>query len=179
MQTINKILDDNIEQAEHPALWLADSYSTLPDYLPNHKIYGTEDPIDDNWRSPFAGKSIEDAANFVRNAPKPPKPLCKQFFAVLQKDRFEQNGTILICKILSDEDEDDDFANGGDDRADDTATSSKEVQRGRIRDAGKAIVCKSILEEGEFEVQILEAEADYAGTFFLGGNRYEWEELLL
>jgi hypothetical protein len=49
----------------------------------------------------------------------------------------------------------------------------------RIRDAGNSIICKAAPGEGEFEVQILEVELDYAGMFFIGGNRHEWEEGLI
>jgi hypothetical protein len=49
----------------------------------------------------------------------------------------------------------------------------------RIRDAGTSIICKAVPGEGEFEVQILEVKLDYAGMFFVGGNRYEWEEKLI
>jgi hypothetical protein len=48
-----------------------------------------------------------------------------------------------------------------------------------IRDAGSSIVCKAAPGEGEFEVQILEVELDYAGMFFVGENRHEWEEGLI
>lgn len=46
---------------------------------------------------------MRDALNFIRNAPKPPKPLCKVFCAVLQKDRFEQHDQLLICREVEGE----------------------------------------------------------------------------
>lgn len=49
----------------------------------------------------------------------------------------------------------------------------------RIRDKGNSIICKAEPGEGEFEVQMLEVESNYAGMFFSGGNRYEWEEGLI
>ena len=91
-------MQDN--NSEDLGIWLADAYENLPDVRPTHRLEGTSCPIDSSWRSPFAGKSIEDAANFVRNAPKPPKPLNKTWFAVMQKDRFEKSGELLVCKIL-------------------------------------------------------------------------------
>jgi hypothetical protein len=56
--------------------------------------------VKETWRSPFIGSSIQEVAAFVEAAPKPPKPLCKRFFAVLQKEQYEQHKTLLIYKIL-------------------------------------------------------------------------------
>lgn len=53
--------------------------------------------MDVEWQSPFLGQTVHDALAFIRNAPKPPKPLCKAFCAVLQNDRFEQHDQLLIC----------------------------------------------------------------------------------
>lgn len=64
---------------------------------------GTEAPIDAEWQSPFLGKTAQDALSFVRNAPKPPKPVCKLFFAVLKKQCYEQHGQLLICKAVDGE----------------------------------------------------------------------------
>ena len=56
----------------------------------------------DTWRSPFIGSSPEDVAAFIEAAPKPPKPLCKRFFAVLRKELYEQDKRLLIYKIPED-----------------------------------------------------------------------------
>ena len=72
----------------------------MPDHIVGRRLSTTSTPIDQGWQSPFVGKSIEDAANFVRNAPKPPKPLNKIWFAVSQKERFKKNGKLLLCRIL-------------------------------------------------------------------------------
>lgn len=48
---------------------------------------------------------MQDAIAFIRNAPKPPKPLCKVFCAVLEKERWEQHGELLICKWIEGEGE--------------------------------------------------------------------------
>ena len=81
-------------------LWLADTYEGLPDFQVGARPESTSPPIDSDWKSPFIGKSIEDAANFVRNTPKPPKPLNRTWFAVLQKELFKESRELLICKIL-------------------------------------------------------------------------------
>lgn len=60
----------------------------------------TRPPIDPQWSSPFLGKSIQDAADFVRNAP---KPLCRLYFAVLEKDRYLNHDEVRVCKIVGDQ----------------------------------------------------------------------------
>jgi hypothetical protein len=101
---INEVIRSNAEEEGEPYLWLADTYDTLPDYDPdNPAADGTLGPVDSNWRSPFVGSSVEEVAAFIKVAPKPPKPLCKRFFAVLRKEQFEQNKQLLIYKILDTE----------------------------------------------------------------------------
>lgn len=93
------MLHDNAEHIDGDyALWLADDYSTLPDYA-GISASGTITPIDPHWRSPFVGKSIPDVVAFMRNTPKPVKPLNKRFCAVVTKDDLE-DGRIFICKSL-------------------------------------------------------------------------------
>jgi hypothetical protein len=97
---INEVLRLSTEEEGEPLLWLADTYDTIPDYNPTSPgAQGTLSPIDSNWRSPFIGSSVEEVAAFISATPKPPKPLNKLFFAVLQKERFEQSKQILIYKI--------------------------------------------------------------------------------
>lgn len=139
---------------------------------------GTIGPISRDWRSPFAGKSIEDAANFVRNAPKPPKPLCRRFLAILQKDSFDQSIGMHICKIVpdsGDSDIDSEMSEG----EQEAYAEHKMEMKARIRDAGNSIICKSDTDHGEYEVQMRKFPTDYAGMFFLGGSRHEWEHGLL
>jgi hypothetical protein len=45
---------------------------------------------------------MQEVAAFIGAAPKPPKPLCKRFFAVLQKEQYENSKQVLIYKILDD-----------------------------------------------------------------------------
>jgi hypothetical protein len=169
---MNQVLDDNTEEADEPYLWLADTYASLPDYRPNYRTFGTRTPINKDWKSPFVGKTIADAANFVRNAPKPPKPLCKRFFAVLQQDRFEQSGELLICKILSKQNEGDE---------DETETTGREM----FREAGRSLICKMGGDQGdddqasEFEVQMAEMEVNQAGTFFYVSERHSWVDMAI
>jgi hypothetical protein len=106
---IKEVLRLSREEHGGSYLWLADTYDTLPDYNPdNPGAEGTLALVDPNWRSPFVGSSVEAVAAFIRAAPKPPKPLCKRFFAALKKERFEQSKELLIYKILGAEDGKDD-----------------------------------------------------------------------
>lgn len=98
-QTINKVLRDNSDNTGAQYLWLADTYDSLHDYDGlTHE--GTSSPIDPAWRSPFVGKTPADAIAFIRNAPKPPKPLCKAYCALLQKALYEEKGYLLMCKAI-------------------------------------------------------------------------------
>ncbi|KAK4507120.1 hypothetical protein PRZ48_000854 [Zasmidium cellare] len=103
-ETLNDILSRNKADCEGASyVWLADKYESLPDYSGGMSATGTAAPIDAGWQSPFLGKTTQDALTFVRNAPKPPKPLCKLFFAVLEKERYEQHGQLLVCKAADGE----------------------------------------------------------------------------
>ena len=98
-QTLNEILRMNIEEGEEPILWLADTYDTLPDHDPAHPAAQGTKSVKDGWVSPFIGSSVEEVAAFIQATPKPPKPLAKQFFAVLQKEQYEQSKQLLIYHI--------------------------------------------------------------------------------
>lgn len=100
-KTINKVLLDN--EKEFPGsqrIWLADTYDRLPDFTyGTPRAHGTKAPISKQWRSPFIGYSLRQIGVFIRGAPNPPKPLCKEFCAILRKEPYEERGEILICKI--------------------------------------------------------------------------------
>ena len=158
---------------------------------------GTMAPIDDAWRSPFVGKSIADAANFVRSAPKPQKPLSRRFFAVLQKEFYEQTGMALICRISPGDVED---AIEGD--------YNKEEGVESFKHAGRSLMCKAVSgrpaadggvsqvtaamsnvnvtpqddrvansggqDGGEFKVEMIGYKADSLGLFFTDFDRFYW-----
>lgn len=98
-QTLNEILRINTEETEEPILWLADTYDTLPDHNPADPAAKGTQSVPDDWLSPFIGSSVEEVATFIQATPKPPKPLSKQFFAVLQKEQYEQSKQLLIYHI--------------------------------------------------------------------------------
>lgn len=89
-----------MEITDEPYLWLADTYDTIPDYDPSNPPEGTPSTVSSAWRSPFIGASLQDIAAFIVTAPKPPKPLCKEYFAVLEKQRYEQDKKLLIYKNM-------------------------------------------------------------------------------
>jgi len=97
-EDVNTLIRENSRRRNSCDIWLADTYNSLPDYT-GLAVDGTKEPIDTNWSSPFIGKTVRDAVDFIRNAPKPPKPLNKRFCAVVTRDAL-QEGEVLICKSL-------------------------------------------------------------------------------
>lgn len=99
-QIINEVIQKNAD--ENPGcyfLWLADAYDTLP-AITEERTMATRPPITLHWRSPFLNKSLQDVADFVRSAP---KPLCRLYFAVLEKERYLNDNEIRLCKIEGDQ----------------------------------------------------------------------------
>lgn len=94
---------------------------------------GSIAPIDNAWRSPFVGKSIADAAKFIRNAPKPPKALCKRLFAVLQSDFYEKSGIVLVCRISPGDVEDE---------IEGDCTKEEGVQS--FKNVGRSLICRVV-----------------------------------
>ena len=99
-QIVNAVLSSNIQDMGGArVLQLADAYDSLPNWDRNAAPEGTEPSIATTWRSPFIGKSLLEVAAWIRRIPKPPKPINKTYFAVLQKDLYEQNKQVLICRL--------------------------------------------------------------------------------
>ncbi|KXT07934.1 hypothetical protein AC579_6696 [Pseudocercospora musae] len=99
---INEVLRKNHEDNGAWYFWVVDDINELPDLLSN-PVSGTQDDVDENWRSPFAGASIQEAVEYLRNVLKPRKPLCKKYFALLERQRYERHGQLLICNIVNGE----------------------------------------------------------------------------
>jgi hypothetical protein len=102
--------------------------------------------------------------------------LCKTFFAVMEKERYEKYGLLKICKILP---------KGGE------VDPSWNVEHGTkcFREAGRSLMCKitsdknlsegdgegRTVDEGVFEVQWVELPAKEAeSVFFIGFERWNW-----
>lgn len=98
MQMINEVLQRNYEHADDWYFCLADDYDNIPD-LGGDWVAGTYQPIDEDWYSPGVGATIEEVKEYIQSVPKPPKPLSKVHFAILDRDRYERHDQILICKI--------------------------------------------------------------------------------
>ncbi|KAF7188139.1 hypothetical protein HII31_10424 [Pseudocercospora fuligena] len=99
---INEVLRGNHEDTGAWYLWVVDDINNLPD-MRGEAVDGTQGDIYDNWCSPFTGASIQDAAEYLRNVPKPRKPLCKKYFTVLERQRYEEHGQLWICNIVEGE----------------------------------------------------------------------------
>jgi hypothetical protein len=97
---VNEVLSSNIEDMGGArVVQLADTYDLLPNWDPNAAPEGIEPTITTTWRSPFIGQSLVEVATWIRHIPKPPKPINKTYFAVLQRELYEQNKQVLICRV--------------------------------------------------------------------------------
>lgn len=130
-QTINEILCHNADGGGY-TIWSADDYGILPDYH-GEAEEGTRDPIDPNWRSPFIGKTIPDANDFMKSAPKPPKPLNTRFCAFVTAEELAK-GFVLICKNLENDDytDNDDFT-----ESDEKTNNGAEIESIKLSDSGE------------------------------------------
>lgn len=79
---------------------LADTYENLPDFINEDRQQVTEPNVAATWKSPFVGKSLEEIASWILGIPKPPKAISKTYFAVLQKEFYEREGEVLMCRIF-------------------------------------------------------------------------------
>jgi hypothetical protein len=100
---VNNILESNIRDYGVPRSMIhlasTKSYDPLPDFNGPMAVPGIQPPIPPTWQSPFLGNSLSEIAEWVRGIPKPPKAVCKAFFAVLRKEVFEERGMVVICKV--------------------------------------------------------------------------------
>ena len=100
---IDEVLRRPYDDVEHDYLWLADSYDNLVELPEGCDVRRHRPQVDAQWRSPFVGRTIREAAEFVRNAPKPPKALNKVHFVILEKAQYEDNGWLTVCKVVDEE----------------------------------------------------------------------------
>ena len=56
--------------------------------------------VDKDWKSPWAGKELEEVVDFVRRTPKPPKALNKVHFVILDKEQYTAHERLTVCKIV-------------------------------------------------------------------------------
>ena len=97
---INEVLEKVHEEHGIYHLWLAED--TLRSY-PTDLDEATVPPVSSNWRSPFAGKTIEDAFTFMSCIPADPDgsddTMNKTYIVVLDRDLYESRGWVVVCKI--------------------------------------------------------------------------------
>ncbi|KAL8948884.1 MAG: hypothetical protein Q9222_004972, partial [Ikaeria aurantiellina] len=73
-------------------------YSAAPRKRPDGRgQQGTVDPVNPSFSSPFAGKSLDDAARWLRSKPQQ-VDLDPRFFGVLDK-QARISGRIAICRL--------------------------------------------------------------------------------
>lgn len=107
LQTINKVFRDAFDDMRYDGLWLAEGYDSID-------VHCGDDPgrlarnrhctaVDTNWKSPWAGKDLQQVVDFIRNTPKPPKALNKVFFVILDKEQYDAHALLTVCKIVEGE----------------------------------------------------------------------------
>lgn len=78
--------------------WLATKqYDDAPQKNPDHGSQGTKPPVAESFISPFVGESVENAAQFLKEAPDT-VDLERCFFAILD-DRTEKDGSVVMCRV--------------------------------------------------------------------------------
>lgn len=77
-------------------LWLATDYDDAPKKDHNTIHERTEFPIDKGYKSPFAGKKVEDVVEWLKQKPED-VDLNEHFFAIL--DKTAEGGEIVVCRI--------------------------------------------------------------------------------
>lgn len=77
--------------------WLADDYSTLPQEQENGQIEGTIPPLPRTWRSPFLGATVEQAFEYVKDAPG--ELLNRKHIVVLDKQLFEERRMLRVFRM--------------------------------------------------------------------------------
>jgi len=90
--------DDVVIEGAEPTVSRSNAFDSLPDFDKNSDAEGTEANVPVAWQSPFAGRSLGYVSSWVACIPKPPKAVNKTYFAVLQRELYERDGKVLICR---------------------------------------------------------------------------------
>lgn len=94
---INEVLKKVAEEEHDHLLWLAnDSLANLPTIEGGGTT--TELPIPSSWRSPFSGKTVEAAFEYLASIPLAYSGI-RGYIAVLDKCLYEQSGWLVLYKI--------------------------------------------------------------------------------
>ena len=178
-------------------------YDPIPDY--DGSIAQITLPLPSDWRSPFVGKSVPEVVAFMRNVPKPPKPLNTRFCAILRRSSLDE-GCVFICKSLkgkvrqerkaADEDEtereddldtDSDIGEGHGPRFTRIMKARKAMINRRKRteraerlsgkaDKGAEEKTKPKYEDDYEDIQLIPTSADRISLFLDGVEHQRWDE---
>lgn len=82
-------------------LWLAtDSYDDIPKARNDNELpTGTEPPISDTFTSPWVGKSLEDCAKWLQQAPAD-SAVHRDYFTAMN-EFSKKDDTVLVCRVKS------------------------------------------------------------------------------
>jgi hypothetical protein len=89
------VLEEAEKGSDEYYFWLADDWSNAPKEDENRDA--TIPPISDDWRSPFHGKTVKDAVEFMKTLPED-SYVDYHYFAVLGAD-FTKRRLVTICRI--------------------------------------------------------------------------------
>ena len=98
-QTIDDLLQKAYDGSTIDAwdFYLAvEDYDLAPKHVPGKPSSGTKAPIPENFKSPFVGKPVTDAAEWLKQKPEDVQ-LESKFFALLDKKAVD--GNIVLCNI--------------------------------------------------------------------------------
>lgn len=98
-QQINQVLQKSYDGANLNSwhLWLADSYTNTPRKQGDQYMDGTKPPVPKEWKSPFLGKTIPEAAEFIKKLPNE-ATVDWHHFVVIDED-FLKSGIVNLWRI--------------------------------------------------------------------------------
>ena len=81
-------------------LWVAtDNYDDAPQNRDDNELpEGSQAPISPNFTSPFAGKTLEDCAKWLQQAPSE-VAVNKKYFNAMD-EHSQEDDTVLVCRIV-------------------------------------------------------------------------------
>lgn len=81
-------------------LWVATSnYDDVPKNRNDNQLpEGTTAPIPQNFTSPFAGKTLNECAKWLQNAPSD-VAIDKEYFTAID-EHSQEDDTVLVCRVL-------------------------------------------------------------------------------
>ncbi|CAG8952868.1 hypothetical protein HYFRA_00007582 [Hymenoscyphus fraxineus] len=100
---INQILQTSYSGASLGSwnLWLATSYTNAPRKQGDQYTDGTKPPVPKDWNSPFLGKSIPDAVEFMEGLPDE-STVDWHHFVIVGED-YLKSGIVNLCRIGDEE----------------------------------------------------------------------------